>query len=249
MQFARQFHLSEAVGRGVRCEESGLYVGATPLLERKASPSGRSGWRPRPLADLDRDLGVIYRKRVTFARKLSGLTTIASALDRGEIARAQIAAAPLGLPDPVEASALKSIPDQARILTSELKRAGILAALVGKDERESSQMEKFNPYHDEGGRFTGAAGAVAASGADATVGAHGSVVAGAILTNRPSQRRASRRSHGLPVWMRSGHASRTPFSSAEDRLRAARRPWRHASRPASRRFFRLEFRVNGRGPT
>ena len=42
MEFARYFRLSEAEGRGVRCDESGLYVGATPLLERKASPSGRA---------------------------------------------------------------------------------------------------------------------------------------------------------------------------------------------------------------
>ena len=170
MQFARHFRLSEAAGRGVRCDESGLYVGATPLLECKASPGGRSGWRPRPLADLDRELGEVYRKRVTFAGKLPGLTTIASALDRGEIARAQIAAVLLGLPDPMEASALKSISDQARNLTSELKRAGILAASVGADERELSQMGKFNPYHDEDGRFTDAARAVAASSAGAAVG-------------------------------------------------------------------------------
>jgi hypothetical protein len=123
---------------------------------------------------------VIYRKRVTFAGKLSALTTIASALERGEIARAQIAAVLLGLPDSVKASVLKSIPDQARILTSELKRAGILAASAGNDEEEeSNQMKKFNPYHDEGGRFTDSAGAVAVSDADAAVGAHGSVVAGA----------------------------------------------------------------------
>jgi hypothetical protein len=98
MQFARLFRLSEAAGHGVRCDKSGLYVGAAPLLERKASPGGRSGWRPRPLADLDRELGEVYRKRVTFAGQLPGLTTIASALDRGEIARAQIAAVLLGLP-------------------------------------------------------------------------------------------------------------------------------------------------------
>ncbi|MGA2487614.1 MAG: hypothetical protein ABSF49_16730, partial [Roseiarcus sp.] len=192
MQFARHFRLSEAAGRGVRCDESGLYVGATPLLERKASPGGRSGWRPRPLADLDRELGEAYRERVAFAGKLPGLATIASALDRGEIARAQIAAVLLGLPDPIEASALKSISDQARNLTSELKRAGILAASVGNDERESSQMEKFNPYHDEDGRFTDAAGAVAASSASATVAARGSVVAGAPShTNQSASRESS----------------------------------------------------------
>lgn len=40
-------------------------------------------------------------------------------------------------------------------------------------------IDKFNPYHDENGRFTDAAGAVATSGANAAIGAHGNVVTGA----------------------------------------------------------------------
>ena len=47
IHFARYFRLSEAAGRGVRCDECGLYVGATPLLERRVSTCGSSGLRAR----------------------------------------------------------------------------------------------------------------------------------------------------------------------------------------------------------
>ena len=48
MEFAQCFRLSDAPGTGVRCDEGGMSVGATPLLERA------TGARDRGAGDHDR---------------------------------------------------------------------------------------------------------------------------------------------------------------------------------------------------
>jgi len=171
MQFARYFRLSDAPGAGVRCDESGLWVGETPLLERAAGPDGRSVWRSQPLADLDRDLGKAYGQPVAFAAKLGGLTSVARALDRGDFAHAQVAALLLRLPDPPEVAASRRASGDGRDLAAQLKFAGVLAASIDEGGKESNRIEKYNPYHDERGRFTDAADAVSESGARAMAGA------------------------------------------------------------------------------
>jgi hypothetical protein len=79
MQFAQYFRLSAPPGTGVRCDEGGLSVGAAALLERGASHKGLGGWRPRPLADLDRDLTEAYGLPVACAAKLAGVASVARA--------------------------------------------------------------------------------------------------------------------------------------------------------------------------
>lgn len=173
MQFARHFRLSDAIGRGVRCDESGLYVGATPLLKCSASPDGRAAWRPRLLADLNRDLGETYGAPVTLAAKLGGLASVARALDRGDLAHAQVAALLLGLPDPRGNAVGKSMSAGADDLAAQLKAAGVAAASLDEASETPSRSEKFNPYHDERGRFTDAGGAVSDSNARAVSDARG----------------------------------------------------------------------------
>jgi hypothetical protein len=85
---------------GVRCDERGLFVGGAPTLERSARPGGRESWKTRPAAALNRDLEASYGFPVDASAKQGGLTVVAEALERGDLALAQIAALLLRFPDP-----------------------------------------------------------------------------------------------------------------------------------------------------
>jgi hypothetical protein len=98
-QLGRHFHLSSNQELGVSCDENGLFVGGVPLLEFRGM-SGFEQWQPRTVSDLNRDLGARYGLPVEFNMKISGLTTIARALNRGDIIHAQIATLHLRIPDP-----------------------------------------------------------------------------------------------------------------------------------------------------
>jgi len=99
MRFSQRFRLAETRGTGVVCDEDGLSVGGTPLLERIEEGGGRY-WRARPLAELDHDLSRSYGLPIEFWRKGSGLAAVARALNEGEVALAQMTALYLRLPDP-----------------------------------------------------------------------------------------------------------------------------------------------------
>lgn len=126
MQFERFFRLDAESGSGVRCDEYGLFVGDTPLLEQGAARAGAAKWRSRPLRELDRELAKAYGLPVLFEPKCGGLATVAGALNRGELARAQIAALLLQLPDPPALT--KSDPTSAEIvdLVGALKASNLL---------------------------------------------------------------------------------------------------------------------------
>jgi hypothetical protein len=173
MRFARHFRLSDAPGAGVRCDENGAFVGDTPLLERVADPGRRDAWRPRPLAELDRDLGKAYGLPVSFAAKLGGLASVARALDRGDVAHAQVATLLLQLPDPLAtASATRPtnvIPDppdrggpgdSPDIRDSGANAAARFDAGDALNGDRQGASEKYNRNHDEHGRFATASGAV-----------------------------------------------------------------------------------------
>jgi hypothetical protein len=93
----RFFRLSDG---GVRCGEDGLFIGSTPLLVRSWWPSGGESWAVRPNDELERDLGGCYGLPIDIAAKHSGLTGVARALERGDMALAKIAALLLRFPDP-----------------------------------------------------------------------------------------------------------------------------------------------------
>ena len=80
----------------VECDANGARVAGIPLLVR----GGSGEWRPRPGESIERALMGIYRVAIDAARKMSGLGVVADALNRGEIARAQVATLLLKLPDP-----------------------------------------------------------------------------------------------------------------------------------------------------
>lgn len=99
-RFARYFRLTDERESGISCNEHGLFVGGTPLLQRSSSPGIAANWQPRPQPDLDRELGKRYGLPVAIDGKIAGLRTVARALEQGNLTRAQIAALHLRLPDP-----------------------------------------------------------------------------------------------------------------------------------------------------
>jgi hypothetical protein len=74
MQLSQRFRLAKTRGAGVVCDEQGLFVGQTPLLERASEEGAGQHWRARPLAEIDRDLSQSYGVLVEFGRKGPGLT-------------------------------------------------------------------------------------------------------------------------------------------------------------------------------
>jgi len=112
---------------GVRCDERGLFVGGAPTLERSARPGGREGWTPRAAAALNRDLEACYGFPVDASAKQCGLTVVVEALERGDLALAQIAALLLQFPDPP--SLTKDCSAQgAEALAWQLIESGLLKA-------------------------------------------------------------------------------------------------------------------------
>jgi len=90
----RFFRLS---AEGVECDEQGRRVGDVALLARDE----KGAWATRNAGDLDFDLSRVYGVPVDVRTKMVGLSTVASALRSQDIAKAQIAALLLRLPDPL----------------------------------------------------------------------------------------------------------------------------------------------------
>src|SRR5438093_490758 len=90
------WHLSAGGDRnlGLCCTEEGLFLGRTPLIERRGG-----AYIVRPQTDLDRLFGRAYGGKAAAARVMPGLAAAAAALGRSDLALAQIAALHLRLPD------------------------------------------------------------------------------------------------------------------------------------------------------
>ena len=111
---------------GVRCGADGLFVGPVPLLRRERDSYGREHWSLRPAAELDNELTARYGLPIGATAKAGGMATVASALDRGDLTLAGIAAVLLQFPDPppLEKGA-PAAEDWAR-LAAELAASGLL---------------------------------------------------------------------------------------------------------------------------
>jgi hypothetical protein len=79
---------------GLCCAEDGLFLGGTPLLEQQSN-----GFAARPQADLETVLSCGFGFSVSLDRVMGGLTTVASALNTGDLCRARSAAVHLRIPD------------------------------------------------------------------------------------------------------------------------------------------------------
>ncbi len=78
-------------------DKSGLRVGDVMLL----APNPNGDWTLRDERDLAVDLSRLYGFPVDGGSKRAGLTVVATALQSGDIAKAQIAALHLQLPEPI----------------------------------------------------------------------------------------------------------------------------------------------------
>jgi hypothetical protein len=127
-EFERYFRLADESGAGVRCDDKGLFIGETSLLERARGPSGLVEWRPRSLFDLNRDLGKCYGLPVDFGSKIEGLAAVARALDRGDLVHVQIAALLLQIPDPPGLAKTPQTTSEITELARQLQASGLLKA-------------------------------------------------------------------------------------------------------------------------
>ncbi|MEJ0064609.1 MAG: hypothetical protein WDM85_03610 [Caulobacteraceae bacterium] len=117
-----RFRLSETAGAGVRCDARGLFVGDIPLLERV----GGTSWRPRRVDDLDRELSASYGLPIALEAKSRGLAATALALGNGELAKAQITALFLRLPDPPPLTKSVATASEIADLAHRLAHSGLL---------------------------------------------------------------------------------------------------------------------------
>lgn len=119
----REFRLSPL---GVSCGEDGLYVGGIPLLKCERQTGNHEIWTPRPVDDLNCALTAYYDLPIDAASKIGGMTTVAKALNRGDLILANIAAVQLQFPDlPSLEKADWSFEDTAH-LAAELRLSGLL---------------------------------------------------------------------------------------------------------------------------
>ena len=160
MQFERYFRLADrARGSGVCCSNRGLFVGETALLERADASDDRADWRPRPLADLNRDLARAYGLPVEFGAKIGGLAIVARALGRGDLAYAQIATLLLQIPDPPSLTKSDPTSPESLDLARNLQASGLLNR--DWDPAKHPRWPAHSP-DGVGGRFAPRDGAAAA---------------------------------------------------------------------------------------
>jgi hypothetical protein len=127
-QLGRRFGLSSEPGNGVWCGESGVFVGAVPLLEQGFSRSGPDRWQPRPVSELNRDLSECYGLPIEFTPKVGGLAAASRALNRGDLLHAQIATMHLQIPDPPPLTKSPQSAEEIFDLARQLLASGLLKA-------------------------------------------------------------------------------------------------------------------------
>jgi len=124
--------------KGLSCDDDGLrFGGEVALIEASEGPFGRV-FRRRPIDQINRLLSAGYGAAVDLTARTPVLDQITDCLTKGDLSRAQMLALQLRLPD---------LPDEAA------------ADRLAKAE----QLLRFNPNHDELGRFASAPGGGPAS--------------------------------------------------------------------------------------
>ncbi len=119
LSFARHFRLRP--GR-IDCDAGGLRVGRVVLLARDAT----GVWIRRDERDLDRELSELYGFPLDIGRMRRGVDVVEAALGNGELARAQVAALLLRLPDPPASAGFQHGALGKRRLAHDLVACGLL---------------------------------------------------------------------------------------------------------------------------
>jgi hypothetical protein len=129
MQSARWFRLSSRQeADGIFCDRDGLFVGEVSLLERVGKSCAAEKWQRRDTASLDSELTDRFGLPVETARKTAGIAAVARALNNGDLARAQIIALYLEIPDPPPLTKAQRSTVEIIKLASRLHASGMLKA-------------------------------------------------------------------------------------------------------------------------
>jgi hypothetical protein len=80
----------------LRCDDGGLFLGRDALLQRDR----QSNFEARPVAELRTVLGRVYGDEANWESRVRSVKLVASALNKGEMARAMMTAVLMRLPDP-----------------------------------------------------------------------------------------------------------------------------------------------------
>src|SRR5260221_5026442 len=148
---------------GVRCDETGTFVGTKPLILHVPDGHGSETWQPCSVTELNEVLSDAYDLPIDMSSKLGALTVIAGPLNSGHIARAQLAALHLHLPDlPRLANGRHPQEDEEDKvkLACLLHQSGVLdtAAYVGRDSRlerrDVSNQPRIPAGQPGGGQWT-----------------------------------------------------------------------------------------------
>lgn len=83
-------------GRGLRCDDDGLFLGRVPLLQR----DGRGHFEARPVTELQKILHRAYGADTNWQSCARSAELVAKALNKGEMARAMMTAVLMRLPEP-----------------------------------------------------------------------------------------------------------------------------------------------------
>jgi hypothetical protein len=163
----REFRLSPPdSGRGVSCDANGAFVGCVSLLQRSDMDGGER-WEPRNCEDLSKQLTSEFELPIDMSSKAGGLKAICNALNEGDVARAQIAAVLLGIPEPPDLA--KSAHSQSDMIEfiRDLQWSGLIkwdAAAAFPDEDELTKVGyNSDEPRDEHGRWTSDGSGSAAS--------------------------------------------------------------------------------------
>jgi hypothetical protein len=83
-------------GRGLRCDQDGLFVGNEPLLERDA----QNRFQLRASEQIRKILSGAHRAESDWSSRVRSVGVVAKALNNGDVARAMMAAVLMRLPEP-----------------------------------------------------------------------------------------------------------------------------------------------------
>ncbi len=136
--FTRYFQLRP--GR-IECDAGGLRVGGIALLARDA----KGAWTRRDERDLNRELSKLYALPLDLGRMRRRIDAVAAALGNGDLARAQIGALLLQLPDPPASTGAQHGALEKRRLVHDLVACGLLKADGDWDEEHPRTGAPPNP--------------------------------------------------------------------------------------------------------
>jgi len=142
--FVRLRERGDETVMGLVCDETGLHFGGEELIEPVAA-DGRCGFKVRPIDAINRSLSNLYGASVDLSGREAARRQIADHLAGGALAKAQLLALQLRLPEVSRGSDVQALLKSARLLRS-------------------------NPNHDERGRFTWANGGRSAKSSYKTPG-------------------------------------------------------------------------------